>query len=207
MQTRNTNNAQSLLRGPLQDHNPSFLSAVMANDEAGSAPEHASVALFTPITSPVLWSADPIDVAKFLKEQGRYEVEVLAKQAEVPTLSMVPYSASIDRTLLRHLVFIVAFDDTAPDTTVESLADENVEVYERGPVPTSQDEVDPAHILEALKSVKFPVKIRDSSALITTYCADEFKRLDAIGYGEFERQNPKHTIKLLLEGFCPQALS
>lgn len=178
----------------------------MANEEAGSALEHASVALFAPITAPVLRSVDPQQVAKFLKERERYELEVEAKQAEVPALTLVPYTASIDRTLLKHLVFMGAFDEIQENATVETLSDVHIKTYIDSLVTTSEDEVDPSRIREALKGLKFPVKIASPSARIMTYCADVFERLDAVGYGDFKTNNPKHMIKLLLEGIRPPAL-
>lgn len=53
----------------------------MANEEAGFALEHASFALLTPISAPILRSIDPQHVVKFLKECESYDLEVEAKQS------------------------------------------------------------------------------------------------------------------------------
>ncbi len=52
------------------------------------------MALFAPIVAPLLRSVDPVKVAAFLKESERYEMEILAKQAEVPSLKPAPYTGS-----------------------------------------------------------------------------------------------------------------
>lgn len=64
----------------------------------------------------------------------------------------------------------------------------------------------PSCICEVLNGLTFRAKIAGPSARIMTYCADVFERLDAIGYGEFRNDNPKHMIKLLLDGVRPLAL-
>ena len=54
--------------------------------------------------------------------------------------------------------------------------------------------------------LKFPTGIVDPSTRITTYCADVFERLEAVGYGEFKTANSKHTIRILLKIVRPVAL-
>lgn len=54
---------------------------------------------------------------------------------------------------------------------------------------------------------KFPVSISDPVARITTYCADVFERLDAIGNRELKSESLKHMIKTLLQRAKPPALN
>lgn len=71
----------------------------------------------------------------------------------------------------------------------------------------NKDQVhDPALILQAMKGLNYPVSIGDPAARITTSCADAFERLDAVGYGDFSTENPKHMLKVFLERVRPPAL-
>lgn len=173
--------------------------------EAGSSSTHARVALFTPISAPILRSIEPVQVARFLKERERYELEVQSKQTEMPSLLITPYTASVDRSLLKHLLFMGSFDEIAPDATVESLTNEQIKSYLDSLVQ-NKDAYEPARLREALAGLSFPVKITDPTARIMTYCADAFERLDAVGYGDFKSENPKHMIRLLLDRIRPPAL-
>lgn len=175
-------------------------------EQAGAANAQAQVALFTPIATPILRSVDPIQVAKFFKERDRYELEIESKKAEVPTLKATPYKASVDRSLLKHLVFMGCFDDVSPGVEFEELTDNDIEKYLRSLLTNKDNTHDPTRLKEAMVGLKFPVNIRDSAARITTYCADVFERLDAIGYEDFKTENPKHTIKILLDRIKPPAL-
>ena len=76
-----------------------------------------SAALFTPISAPILRSVDPVEIARFIKERDRYEVEIESKQGELPNLKLLPYQASIDRSLLKKLLFMGDFEDFAPTPT------------------------------------------------------------------------------------------
>lgn len=79
--------------------------------------------LFSTIHSPVLQSVDPVQVAAFLKERERYSLEVEAKQAQVPGVEVSPSTASIDRTLLRNLLFMGKFDLVQPELTIATVTD------------------------------------------------------------------------------------
>lgn len=71
-------------------------------------------------------SVAPIRVARFLKERERHELEITAKQSELPTL-FPPYTANIDRSLLKNLVFKGKFEKIAPNTlSASDLTDENI---------------------------------------------------------------------------------
>lgn len=100
-----------------------------APSTAGTSTERAQVALFTPIFAPILYFIDPIQVARFFRERGRYELEVESNQAEVASLHTVPYTASIDRSLLKHLVFMRNFDDIDPKATMELQTSEPIKYY------------------------------------------------------------------------------
>lgn len=119
---------------------------------------------------------------------------------------MTPYMASIDRSLFKHMVFMGGSDQINPEATPESLTPEQIKGYLLEQVQQKNAPPDLRHSWEAMKGLKFPCSIMDPAALITTYCADVFKSLDAIGYSEFRSENPKYTIKWLLEQIKLSAL-
>lgn len=65
---------------------------------------------------------------------------------------------------------------------------------------------DPAVINRALDGLRFPVEVSNAAARITSYCAQFFERLEAVGYEDFRDENPKQTIHLLLQRVQPSAL-
>lgn len=75
----------------------------------GSVSDHAHTPLFTTIPAPIFNSIDPVQVAKFFKERERYELEVAYKHSEMPSLQLTLYTANIDRSLLKYLVFMGSF--------------------------------------------------------------------------------------------------
>ncbi|MEM1369510.1 MAG: hypothetical protein AAGG02_16175 [Cyanobacteria bacterium P01_H01_bin.15] len=180
----------------------------MASSSGSSSHSTGAAAIFTPISAPILKSVDPIDVAAFLKERERDEVEITAKKGELPSLSMLPYSASIDRSLLKSLFFMGKFDTIAPKVTeAKDLSDTHIQMYITSIVSsTTREGVDPSVIDQALASLEIPTTIKDPAARITQYCADSFERLEAIGYGDFRDTNSKFTVKLMLRKFSPKVL-
>lgn len=100
----------------------------------------------------MLRSIDPVNVARFLKECERYEIEIAAKQVEVPTLKVLLYTASVDRTLIKSLFYMGKFDDIAPDVaTVKDLTTDHIETYVRSLISRSDTTiVDPTIIESAL---------------------------------------------------------
>lgn len=99
------------------------------------------------------------------------------------------------------------FDDVGPDVNFENLTSENIEQYLRSLVLNKHQIYDPTGLREAMAGLKFLIRIHDPPARITTYCADIFERLDAVVYGEFKTENPKRTIKLLIERIIPPAMN
>lgn len=146
----------------------------------------------------MLRTIDPVNVARFLKERERYEIEIAAKQVEVPTLKVLPYTASVDRTLLKSLFYMGKFDDIAPDiATVKDLTTDHIETYVRSLISRSDTTiVDPTIIESALCGFAMPTMILDADARITTYCADFFERLESVVCGLFPENNPKKSVQL-----------
>ena len=92
--------------------------------------QQGTISLFAPITAPVLRSVDPVQVVRFLKERERYELEIESKQAEVPSLKVLPFTASVDRSLLKNLFYMGKFDDHAPDAaTFSDLTSNQIKAY------------------------------------------------------------------------------
>lgn len=93
-----------------------------------------------------------------------------------------------------------------PEATEESLMDQYINPYLLRLVHQRNQSHDPVLLREAMNQLEFPSYTTYPNARITTYCAEIFERLDAIGYGEFKTKNPKHTIKLIIEMIRTQAL-
>ena len=167
----------------------------------------ATVSVFTPISAPILRSVDPSQVAKFLKERERYELEIESKQGEIPSLKVLPYKASVDHELLDNLVFMGKFESIVPDAEVDDLTDDHVESFVTSIVEKDDDVMyDPATIDKALRKLRIPMHISDPEARITQYCAEFFNRLNGVGYGKFRSENPEQTIKLLMQFVYPRNL-
>lgn len=145
-------------------------------------------------------------MANRFKERDRYELEVESKKAEVPSLQVTPYKASAHHLLLKHLEFMSCFDGLAPEVTFNTLTSDNIEKYLKSLVKNTDQVYDPTQLRDTMVGLKFPVSIRVPAARITTYCADVFERLDSIDCDDFNTENPKHTITLLLERAKPSAL-
>lgn len=142
-----------------------------------STTANAIVAVFTPITQPVLRSVDPVLVANLLKERERYELKVKGKQSEVPTLAIGTWASSIDRSLLKNLVYMGKFATIAPAIADPLLLQEShIEKYVKSLVSrNSNSTFEPAVIESALQSLKFPSHIADADARITLYCNELFE--------------------------------
>lgn len=214
MNTRATQRSSSAHRQPrgepveartheMEDENGENQSAPTNTASAQSA---GSAAIFTPITAPVLRSVDPVRVALFLKERERYELEVQAKSVEIPSLKPVALTASIDRSLLRSLIYMGELEGVAPGVSAKTVTDEQLSDYILSLVRRSDGEYDPTVLGNALEGLRFPVDICDARARITSYCAIFFERLEGVGYDDFREDNPKQTINLLLQKVQPAAL-
>ena len=133
------------------------------------SPRAVTVSLFAPVTAPILRSVDPVKVAQFLKEREQYELEIASKQSELPTLKSLPYSASVDQSLLKNLVFMGKFDEIAADpSSVSTLEDKEIEEYVKSLVNRSEQEgFDGSTIEKALNGCEMPMSITDADARVT----------------------------------------
>lgn len=196
MNTRRIQRTGSPLHAPLTEHTLPRIHAAMTgnsnNSDDGFAPTRA-VSLCTPISAPILRSVDPVQIARFLKERERYELEIAAKQSDLPSLSVLPYNASIDRSLLKNLFFMGKFDHIADgiDRAAE-VTDEHIKAYITSLVKHATG-ADPnlAIIEKAVESFAMSPHIADADARITHFCADFFERLEGVGCCDFREVNPK----------------
>lgn len=132
--------------------------------------------VFTPITAPILMSIDPMNVVYFLRERDRYELEVKLKAAEVPSLKVAPFNVSIDRALLKQLLFMKKIRHVAPRATMEKVTSEQIVVYLRSTV-CIRNCVNPDSIEKALAQLRWLSQIDDSDGQVTQYCANFLERL------------------------------
>lgn len=80
------------------------LHEVTPTEPTASASASGAVSAFVPISAPLLRSLDPIQVVRFMKERERYELEIAAKQIELPSLNSLQYSDSIYHGMLKSLL-------------------------------------------------------------------------------------------------------
>lgn len=162
-------------------------------------PSNGYVPFFAPITAPILCSVDAVEVARFLKERKRYGIESIAKQAEAPSLRTLLSSASIDRTLLKSVIYIRKFDKIAREAaSAKTPNDEHIKTYVKSLVLRSDlAVVDPSIIKSPLSDFSMSTRILDAEERITTYCTDYFKRLESVGCRSTIESSPKGPVRLL----------
>lgn len=145
MNTRETKRSDSPLRSPLKFagkrhffQQPMNMTGLglrklahsVSSNMSSSPPDAEDVALFAPIFAPILRSVHTIRVTLFSKERNCYEMEINVKKAEFPTLTAAPYSASINRSLLKSLFYMGKFDFIAPKaSSVAELTNGNLTAY------------------------------------------------------------------------------
>lgn len=161
--------------------------------------------VFETLGHPVLRSVDPKKIAKFLRERKRYEIEVQEKAKEVPSMKAASYDVPTDQALLENM-FFCAFDEIAPDKDFDNLTSGDIEKFIKGIVKHDKDEEMPTVIEAAVKGLRMPMDIEDSTARMLEFINDAFKRLEGVGYSDFKDTNPKKTIKLMHEKVYPFAL-
>lgn len=222
MHTRATNRSDSPLREPLSNHSLSALArlantATMAGEAASSNYHHesshaaddatfmASTPIFTPISAPVLRSIDPVRVVAFLKERERYELEIQLKTPEVPSLREAPYTVSVDRVLLKNLIWMGKFKTIAPGATMESITSDQVKEYLLSLV-SGGNRIDADTVERSLQGIRWPSNIDDVDARVTSYCSDFLERLDRVGCRDLVESNAKQAVHLLLRRVQPTAL-
>lgn len=165
-----------------------------------------AAALFGPIRAPIMHSVDPHKVAAFLKERQRYEEEVAARQVELPSLSAVPWKASIDRTLLHNMI-LGDLEEVSPDVdAVDKVTDDQLEKYIRPIVGVPSAGYDPDIIKRAISGFKITMDVQDTNARVKHFISDCFERLESVGCGNFRVDNAKRTVASFLSKVEPYAL-
>lgn len=149
----------------------------------------------------------PVKV-RFLKEREWYELEIIAKPAQLRSLNILPYTANIDCSLLKSLHYMGKFDKLASGVeSFKELTNEHIKTFIESLVKhTDSEAFDPTTIESALAGLAMPTMIFDPEARITTYCANFFERLESIGCGDFPDDNPKKSVGLLCSRLQPEAL-
>lgn len=165
-----------------------------------------TVAVFTQISALVLRSFDPVRVAQLLNKRERYEIEIESKRLEFPSLKPVRPTASIDRSLLRSLIYMGDLETFAFGATAKTVTDQQLEMYIKSVSARDGSDYEPSVITSALKELKYPTDISNAPARITTYCAKFFYIPESVGYEDFRDENPKQTAQLLLQKVQPTAL-
>ena len=108
------------------------------------------------------------------------------------TSKALPYTARIDRTLLKSQFFMGKLDNIAKGVeSASGLNDEHIKTYVQSLLSFTDKTIDHVAIEKVLADLAMPMEIADADARITTYCAGCFERLASIGCGAFREQNPK----------------
>ncbi len=142
----------------------------------------------------MLRSMDPVKVAAFLKERELYEIEVGEKRKEIPTLTVAPYTVSVDRTLLKNMCFLRRFENIAPGLTYDKLTSNHIRTFIENIVKKDVTNFDHNIVEKALSGLRMTMHIFDPEARVLHFVNDFFERLDGIGYGTFKEKNPKKPL-------------
>lgn len=135
-----------------------------------------------------------------MKEQERYEVEVIAKQIEIPTIRIAPYTLYIDRTLLKNFLFMGKFEEIADEVSdAKDLTSTPIKTYIESLIERMRTvEVDPFVIESALKEFTITTQLDDADARITPIGAGFFKWLQNVFCEAFKENHPKQNKNILL---------
>lgn len=88
---------------------------------------NAAVSQFTSLSGHIIRSASLPEIAKFMKELWRYELEFKSKLPEIPPLKVLRYKISIEHQLVDNLVLMGKSDKLELDSEAENLRDGHIE--------------------------------------------------------------------------------
>lgn len=180
---------------------------LLGDNNAQETGESRGYTNYTTRTQPVLRGPTRKHAVKFLKDRQRYAMEIAEKQITDPSLALNSWTSSIDRTLLKNFLFAGEFSAIAPGvTSISYLTENHIETFIKETAYGEDDAENPAVIAQALKDVKFPSTEPNAGDRIKTYYQDFFTCLENSGYGSFPEDNPKKTVKLLIQKLQPASL-
>ena len=175
--------------------------------EAGAASDHDSatgaVVVFQPLSHPVLRGVDPVKVSQFWRDRQRYELEVVQKQKEVPSLSLASFNVSVDPGLLRCMHFMGKLRAKAPGKGFTELTSQDIVNWTQSLIKKTDSTYDPAIIEKALSTLRIQVHIADLEVRVLEYCNEYFLFPEAVGYDDFEYENPKETVTWCRVNYTP----
>lgn len=115
---------------------------------------NASVSPFIPILEPIIPSIDLAEMEKFLKECGRYGLEIKSKQSEIRSLNVLPCKATIEHLRLDNIVFMGKFKTIASDTDTDNLTADKIENFVKVVIEKKYVLYDPLVIEKSLKGLR-----------------------------------------------------
>ena len=95
-------------------------------------------------------------MSQFLRDRERYELEIVEKKKEVPSLRKEYFKVSVDPGLLRRMLFMGRFRNITPGKTVLQVITGHIEQWIRSVVDREDSTFDPAVIEEAIASLRVP---------------------------------------------------
>lgn len=184
------------------------LNRTMASTNGSTSQNTATVSVFAPLSVPTLRSVDSVQIARFLNERERYEVGIDAKQLEMSALEVELRTASIDRSLLKNLIFIGNLKMTAEGVPEDkklthSHVKEDIDTLLKKSISA---EIVPSVIELASEGFSIHSHILVDDALITHICANLLEDLENAICGLFRNLNPKKRIQLLVQQLKRTAL-
>ena len=98
-----------------------------------------------------------------------------------------------------NLISMGDFDDINPNAiNVNDITNEEIKTYIKNQLTSNDDdEAYPSFVLNAFHSIGIPMEISNVEARVIQFCNELFERLEAAGYMNFCKTNPKKTIHLL----------
>lgn len=158
-----------------------------SNSELNETSTHgaSNILVFALIAAPIHRNVYSVKFGQFLKERERYELQMRSKQAEAPSLKVLPYSARIDRTLLKNIVYMGLFDTILQEESIETLTDEHIKTYLHSIGKPTRTRIELVIIERAVAKLKVPMGISDTSPRVTLFVqnfSSSLKILDVVHF-------------------------
>ena len=140
-----------------------------------------------------------------MRDRERYELEVLEKQKEVPSLSLASFKVSVDPGLLRRMHFMGKLRAIAPGKEVAELTSQDIANWIQSLIKKTDSTYDPAIIEKALSKLRIQMNIADPEARVLEYCNEYFLRLEAVGYDDFKLRTRRKPLNCCKGNYTPSS--
>ena len=167
----------------------------------------ARPALFTPISHPVLTSLDPRHIISFLEKRESYLLEVEEKNKEGGNITPASYKVSVKPVILRSMYLLGHFKDVAPGKEFKDIAANDIEAAITKLVgKINEKRISTSTLSAAMSKLRTDMTIEEPEARIDMLVVDFIQALSSLGAEEFTKDNPKASIKYIVEALHPPQL-